>query len=241
MPRGTQDPASVRHAFAYGALTLYGRASHRARLTWYRPTYAVLQPPCASLRTGLGSSPFARHYSGNALLSLFLRVHEMFQFPAFPCAPYVFRCAYRSITRGGFPHSDIPGSRPVCGSPRLFAAYHVLHRLPAPRHPPYALRSLTNYLSFYALPLYQPSSGLLFTCFSSLPFARVFLPFASLFLYVFFLYAVAKEHCPGCLLRVTRAKFGGDDRTRTDDPLRAKQVLSQLSYIPIFTHLNFRG
>ena len=26
--------------------------------------------------------------------------------------------------------------------------------------------------------------------------------------------------------------FGGDDRTRTDDPLRAKQVLSQLSYIP---------
>src|SRR5271155_3155353 len=43
----------------------------------------------------------------------------------------------------GFPHSDIPGSKPVCGFPRLFAAYHVLHRLLAPRHPPYALRSLT--------------------------------------------------------------------------------------------------
>ena len=26
---------------------------------------------------------------------------------------------------------------------------------------------------------------------------------------------------------------GGDNRTRTDDPLRAKQVLSQLSYTPI--------
>ena len=25
---------------------------------------------------------------------------------------------------------------------------------------------------------------------------------------------------------------GGDNRTRTDDPLRAKQVLSQLSYTP---------
>jgi hypothetical protein len=39
--------------------------------------------------------------------------------------------------------SDIPGSQPVCGSPRLIAAYHVLPRLPSPRHPPYALSSLT--------------------------------------------------------------------------------------------------
>ena len=27
--------------------------------------------------------------------------------------------------------------------------------------------------------------------------------------------------------------FGGDERVRTDDPLLAKQVLSQLSYTPI--------
>ncbi len=39
--------------------------------------------------------------------------------------------------------SEIPGSQPVCGSPGLIAAYHVLHRLPSPRHPPYALSSLT--------------------------------------------------------------------------------------------------
>src|SRR4029078_6784948 len=43
----------------------------------------------------------------------------------------------------GFPHSDIPGSKPVCGSPKLFAAYHVLHRHLSPRHSPYALSSLT--------------------------------------------------------------------------------------------------
>ena len=43
----------------------------------------------------------------------------------------------------GFPHSDIPGSKPVCGSPELFAAYHVLHRHLSPRHSPYALSSLT--------------------------------------------------------------------------------------------------
>ena len=44
----------------------------------------------------------------------------------------------------GLPHSEIPGSKPVCGSPGLIAAYHVLLRRPAPRHPPYALSSLTT-------------------------------------------------------------------------------------------------
>src|SRR4029078_9825413 len=48
------------------------------------------------------------------------------------------------IALGGLPHSEIPGSKPVCGSPGLIAAYHVLHRRPAPRHPPYALTSLTK-------------------------------------------------------------------------------------------------
>ena len=43
---------------------------------------------------------------------------------------------------GGFPHSEIPGSRPVRGSPGLIAAYHVLHRLLSPRHPPDALLAL---------------------------------------------------------------------------------------------------
>ena len=43
-----------------------------------------------------------------------------------------------------FPHSDIHGSRVVCTSPWLFAAYHVLRRLREPRHPPYALISLPS-------------------------------------------------------------------------------------------------
>ena len=44
----------------------------------------------------------------------------------------------------GFPHSDICGSRDICSSPQLFAAYHVFRRLLVPRHPPYALISITN-------------------------------------------------------------------------------------------------
>ncbi len=37
-----------------------------------------------------------------------------------------------------------PGSKVICTYPQLIAAYHVLHRLREPRHPPCAL----NYLSF---------------------------------------------------------------------------------------------
>ena len=40
------------------------------------------------------------------------------------------------------PHSEISGSKPVRGSPKLIAAYHVLHRLSAPRHPPDTLIAL---------------------------------------------------------------------------------------------------
>ena len=39
----------------------------------------------------------------------------------------------------GFPHSEIFGSKCVGNSPKLIAAYHVLHRLSVPRHPPNAL------------------------------------------------------------------------------------------------------
>ena len=42
-----------------------------------------------------------------------------------------------------FPHSEISGSKDICSSPKLFAAYHVFHRLLVPRHPPCALYSLT--------------------------------------------------------------------------------------------------
>ena len=48
------------------------------------------------------------------------------------------------MTPEGFPHSEIPGSKLVCSSPGLIAAYHVLHRLLTPRHPPFALSSLID-------------------------------------------------------------------------------------------------
>ena len=64
----------------------------------------------------------------------------------------------------GFPHSDIHGSILACSSPWLFAAYRVLLRLLAPRHPPYALSSLTSFLlsSHFRVPSLVTLSKLLF-------------------------------------------------------------------------------
>ena len=59
-------------------------------------------------------------------------------------ATYGFSDGRLGITPAGFPHSGILGSKPACGSPRLIAASHALHRFLAPRHPPFALSSLTT-------------------------------------------------------------------------------------------------
>jgi hypothetical protein len=50
------------------------------------------------------------------------------------------------MTLVGFPHSEISVSKVVCTSTKLIAAYHVLHRLPVPRHPPSALSNLIESL-----------------------------------------------------------------------------------------------
>lgn len=65
--------------------------------------------------------------------------------PSSACAAALVRIARlfgATEIEGGFPHSEIFGSKPVRGSPKLIAAYHVLHRLSAPRHPPDTLKTL---------------------------------------------------------------------------------------------------
>ena len=60
--------------------------------------------------------------------------------------PYIWLCIHHMLTEvlsARFPHSDISGSQDMCSSPKLFAAYHVFHRLLVPRHPPCALTTLT--------------------------------------------------------------------------------------------------
>ena len=60
----------------------------------------------------------------------------MFQFPPFASVPYA---RISVLQTDGLSHSEISGSKVICTYPELIAAYHVLHRLCEPRHPPCAL------------------------------------------------------------------------------------------------------
>ena len=61
---------------------------------------------------GLGSSRFARRYSGSHGCFLFLGVLRCFNSLGSLYPPYVFRRESHPITGAGFPHSDIHGSKP---------------------------------------------------------------------------------------------------------------------------------
>ena len=98
--------------------------------------------------TGIGLVRVRSPLLAESLLMSFPPGTEMFQFPGFalPCG---------STLAGGFPHSEILGSKLVRSSPRLIAAYHVLHRLSAPRHPPNTLIALDH--SHYRCPHVHPN------------------------------------------------------------------------------------
>ena len=68
-PRGTWDTPSAKFRFAYGAITHYGRTSQCVRLQ-NLITYRSPATPVNKF-TGLDSSRFARHYSGNLLLDFY--------------------------------------------------------------------------------------------------------------------------------------------------------------------------
>ena len=71
----------------------------------------------------------------------------MFQFPGFPLHRLSIHLRVTGLLPAGFPHSDVKGSMPACGSPLLFAACHVLLRRLVPWHPPCALvRLITSFL-----------------------------------------------------------------------------------------------
>ena len=103
---------------------------------------AVLNPEGITT-LGLASSRFARRYFGNLFWFLFLRLLRCFSSAGLPTYDYFIHHRLTEYCSAVFPHSDIRGSMLICSSPQLFAAYHVLHRLLVPRHPPCALSCLT--------------------------------------------------------------------------------------------------
>ena len=118
----------------YGIITLYDRSFQNVPLSHifscFSPTTPTMPKQC---RFGLipVRSPLLRE----SLLFSFPMGTKMFQFPTFA---FLFTGMMTNMAIG-LPHSEIRGSSRICQSPRLIAAYHVLRRLPEPRHPPCAL------------------------------------------------------------------------------------------------------
>src|SRR6266550_7247127 len=147
VPRYSGTCPASQMIVVYRAVTVYGRPFQTFRLiNWFftrRPCGPTgpTTPPCK--HDGLGCSAFARRYWRNHYCFLFLWVLRWFTSPRYPRTAYGFSGGSSGISQRGFPHSEIPGSKPICGSPGLIAAYRVLHRLLVPRHSPYTLSSLT--------------------------------------------------------------------------------------------------
>src|SRR5205809_3353614 len=156
VPRYSGTCPASQSTVVYRAVTVSGRSFQIVRLAdWFvtrRPCGQTgpTTPPCK--HDGLGSSAFARRYWRNHYCFLFLQVLRWFTSLRCLLTAYEFSGGYSGISRSGFPHSEIPGSKLICSSPGLIAAYRVLHRLLVPRHSPYTLSSLTIRNSTYACP-----------------------------------------------------------------------------------------
>ena len=112
--------------------------------------FSVLNPGCIAT-SGLPSFLFARRYSENLFLFLFLALLRCFSSGGLPTHTYVFSIRWPEMNPVGFPHSEIHGSKAICAYPWLIAAYHVFHRLLMPRHSPCALSNLTSLFQVFVL------------------------------------------------------------------------------------------
>ena len=151
MSRGTQDTASSPVHFPLrDSHTLWFRFPAASRSVRFgNSTYAVLQPP--GVNTWVWAFPISLAATIGISVIYFPSGTEMVHFPELAHTSLCIQPAVAGVHPAGFPHSEIPGSKPACGSPRLIAACHVLHRLLAPRHPPYALSSLIIKLTQYVV------------------------------------------------------------------------------------------
>ena len=136
-----------RSPFVYRTVTLFGWPFQAIPLGDRFLTFRPCGPTSPTTRIEFAPYPFRLFPVRSPLLreSLLISIPpgtEMFHFPGLFFPTYTFSWKLAVSRRPGFPHSDICGSKAVCASPQLIAAYHVLHQRRPPRHPPYALCSL---------------------------------------------------------------------------------------------------
>ena len=129
----TQDstcPALLRIPLGFGSLRV--RACHPLRTNFpERSTHdlschnAVLQPRPRQKTPTVWAGPRSLATTRGIIgYFLFLRVLRCFSSPRTPPA----QGGVTGLQPAGLSHSEIRGSQVMCTSPRLIAAYHVLHR-----------------------------------------------------------------------------------------------------------------
>ena len=138
--RPTWDPTRAARGFGYGAFTLYRRPFQAVPLPRGDPTSWSRNPGEQAPRFGLlrVRSPLL----AQSLLFSSPAGTEMFHFPASRLDGLFIHPPMTVSSTAGLLHSEILGSKRVCRSPGLIAAYRVLRRLAMPRHPPCALSRL---------------------------------------------------------------------------------------------------
>ena len=130
-------PMGRTRDFAYGAFTRSGPSFQRVRLSLPVPCLGPATPE--GKPSGLGCCAFARRYWRNRVCFLLLEVLRCFTSLRVALPGLSWFIPERRPSRGvGFPHSEIPGSKPFGGSPGPIAALCVLHHLMMPRHPSHA-------------------------------------------------------------------------------------------------------
>ena len=126
--------------FAYETITLCGGPSH-ALLLGSNIHFAVLTP--AIFLQPVWPLPRSLATTCGISVDFFSSPYLDVSVQAVPHRNLWIQLRLPEYCSGGFPHSEIRGSMPICGSPQLIAACHVLRRLSVPRHSPCALYSLT--------------------------------------------------------------------------------------------------
>ena len=131
----------VTPAFTYGAFTLSGWLSQNHSVNSHE---SIVRSEPRSARTPVWALPVSLAATSGIDVSfsssgyLDVSVHPV------PLHTLWIGVWIHEVCSCRFPHSEISGSLDMCSSPKLFAAYHVFHRLSVPRHPPCALVSITN-------------------------------------------------------------------------------------------------
>ena len=145
-PPDSSCPAVLWYRFAisnfgYRAVTVFGPAFLRCSP---RPQCASLRPATPAIRRQLvWPLPSSLAATGGIDFSFSSSGYLDVSVPRVPFHKLWIHLWMTVVHTAGFPHSEISGSKDICSSPKLIAAYHVFHRLSVPRHPPCALLRLT--------------------------------------------------------------------------------------------------